>query len=151
MLLRFRVAASSPQCKCNALILQLHPRLLFEHMPPCSLSLAALNGYVYRSLPGLTMCKNDKVSWHLSGLGSEPDIHSLYFYGNRFLYRQTRRDSISVFPHISHTVIMEPDSMGKTHARTHIHTRTHACTHRSTHTFLSANLITLLALFVTLW
>ncbi|XP_030228157.1 ceruloplasmin isoform X2 [Gadus morhua] len=72
----------------------------------------ALNGYVYRSLPGLTMCKNDKVSWHLSGLGSEPDIHSLYFYGNRFLYRQTRRDSISVFPHISHTVIMEPDSMG---------------------------------------
>ncbi|CAL8396368.1 unnamed protein product [Boreogadus saida] len=72
----------------------------------------ALNGYVYRSLPGLTMCKNDKVSWHLSGLGSETDIHSLYFYGNRFLFRQTRRDSISVFPHISHTVVMEPDSMG---------------------------------------
>ncbi|CAL8306226.1 unnamed protein product [Lota lota] len=72
----------------------------------------AINGYVYRSLPGLTMCKGDKVSWHLSGLGSELDIHSLYFYGNRFLYRQTRRDSISVLPHISHTVIMEPDSMG---------------------------------------
>ncbi|CAL8256930.1 unnamed protein product [Merluccius merluccius] len=73
----------------------------------------AINGLVFRSLPGLTMCMGDKVSWHMSGLGSELDIHSLYFYGNRFLYRQTRRDSISVFPHISHTVTMEPDSMGQ--------------------------------------
>ncbi|XP_069377584.1 ceruloplasmin isoform X2 [Paralichthys olivaceus] len=72
----------------------------------------AINGFVYRNLPGLTMCKGDKVTWHLSGLGSESDINSLYFQGNRFLYRQNRRDSISVFPHISHTVTMEPDSMG---------------------------------------
>ncbi|XP_071342581.1 ceruloplasmin isoform X2 [Trachinotus anak] len=73
----------------------------------------AINGFVYRNLPGLTMCKGDKVTWHLSGLGSETDINSLYFEGNRFLYRQNRRDSISVFPHISHTVTMEPDSMGQ--------------------------------------
>uniref|UniRef100_A0A667XP72 ferroxidase n=1 Tax=Myripristis murdjan TaxID=586833 RepID=A0A667XP72_9TELE len=73
----------------------------------------AINGFLYRNLPGLTMCKGDKVSWHLSGLGSEPDIHSLYFNGNRFIYRQNRRDSISLFPHISHTVTMEPDSMGE--------------------------------------
>uniref|UniRef100_A0A3B5B2E7 Hephaestin n=1 Tax=Stegastes partitus TaxID=144197 RepID=A0A3B5B2E7_9TELE len=73
----------------------------------------ALNGFVYRNLPGLTMCKGDKVTWHLSGLGSEADVNSLYFQGNRFLYRQNRRDSISVFPHISHTVTMEPDSMGQ--------------------------------------
>uniref|UniRef100_H2VCE2 Ceruloplasmin n=1 Tax=Takifugu rubripes TaxID=31033 RepID=H2VCE2_TAKRU len=48
----------------------------------------AINGFVFRSLPGLTM-------W------------------NRFIYLQNRRDSISVFPHISHTVTMEPDSMGQ--------------------------------------
>ncbi|MCQ4172051.1 hypothetical protein, partial [Hafnia paralvei] len=29
----------------------------------------AINGFVYRNLPGLTMCKGDKVTWHLSGLG----------------------------------------------------------------------------------
>ncbi len=75
-------------------------------------SVLAINGFVYRNLPGLTMCKGDKVTWHLSGLGSESDINSLYFEGNRFIYRQNRRDSISVFPHISHTVTMEPDSMG---------------------------------------
>lgn len=73
----------------------------------------AINGFVYNNLPGLTMCKGDKVSWHLSGLGSELDIISLYFQGNRFIYQQNRRDTISVFPHISHTITMEPDSMGQ--------------------------------------
>ncbi|XP_016425126.1 ceruloplasmin [Sinocyclocheilus rhinocerous] len=73
----------------------------------------SLNGYMYGNLKGLSMCKGDKVSWHLSGLGSEVDIHGLYFEGNRFLYKDTRRDTINVFPHISHTVIMEPDSMGQ--------------------------------------
>ncbi|KAM4629444.1 ceruloplasmin isoform 2-T2 [Polymixia lowei] len=73
----------------------------------------AINGFVYRNVPGLSMCKGNRVTWHLSGLGSETDIHSLYFHGNRFLYHQTRRDSISVFPHISHTVTMEPDSIGQ--------------------------------------
>ncbi|MEQ2183318.1 hypothetical protein GOODEAATRI_031534 [Goodea atripinnis] len=73
----------------------------------------AINGFVYRNLPGLSMCKGDKTTWHLSGLGSETDVISLYFQGNRFLYRQNRKDTISVFPHISHTVTMEPDSMGQ--------------------------------------
>uniref|UniRef100_A0A3P9KBJ3 ferroxidase n=1 Tax=Oryzias latipes TaxID=8090 RepID=A0A3P9KBJ3_ORYLA len=73
----------------------------------------AINGFVYNNLPGLTMCKGDKVSWHLSALGSETDIISLYFQGNRFIYRQNRQDTISVFPHISHTVTMEPDSIGQ--------------------------------------
>ncbi|KAM9848846.1 ceruloplasmin [Aulostomus maculatus] len=73
----------------------------------------ALNGFVYRNLPGLTMCKGNKVTWHLSGLGSETDINSLSFKGNRFIFRQNRRNSISVFPHISHTVTMEPDSIGQ--------------------------------------
>ncbi|XP_068176427.1 ceruloplasmin isoform X2 [Antennarius striatus] len=72
----------------------------------------AINGFIYSNLPNLTMCKGDKVSWHLSGLGSENDINSLYFQGNRFIYRQNRRDSISVLPHISHTVTMEPDTIG---------------------------------------
>lgn len=75
-------------------------------------SFLAINGFVFRNLKGLTMCKGNKVTWHLSGLGSELDINSLYFQGNRFIYLQNRRDSISVFPHISHTVTMEPDSTG---------------------------------------
>lgn len=84
----------------------------YQHFPIHSSVTIAINGYMYGNLPGLTMCKGDKVSWHLSGLGSEADIHGLYFEGNRFIYRQTRKDVMNVFPHISHTVTMEPDSMG---------------------------------------
>ncbi|XP_034036689.1 ceruloplasmin-like [Thalassophryne amazonica] len=73
----------------------------------------AINGFVYRNLPGLTMCKGDKVTWHLSGLGTELNIHSLHFQGNRFIYRQNRRDAITLTSHISHTVTMEPDSMSR--------------------------------------
>ncbi|XP_028855794.1 ceruloplasmin [Denticeps clupeoides] len=72
----------------------------------------AMNGFLYGNLPGLSMCKNDKVSWHLYGLGSSLDIHGIYFEGNRFLYKSTRRDVLNLFPHISETVVMEPDSMG---------------------------------------
>ncbi|XP_036371952.1 ceruloplasmin [Megalops cyprinoides] len=73
----------------------------------------SINGYMYGNLRGLTMCKGETVSWHLSGLGTEVDIHGLFFQGNRFTVQETRRDTINLFPHISHTVIMEPDSMGE--------------------------------------
>ncbi|KAL4630784.1 ceruloplasmin [Arapaima gigas] len=72
----------------------------------------SINGIMYGNLKGLSMCKSDKVSWHLTGLGSEVDIHSMYFQGNRFTFRGTRRDAVNLFPHISHTVIMTPDSIG---------------------------------------
>lgn len=91
------------------------------HVSHLCLSAPAINGFVYRNLPGLTMCKGAKVTWHLSGLGTETDVNSFYFHGNSFIYRQNRRDTISVFPHISHTVTMEPDSMGEppSHSQTH--------------------------------
>ncbi|KAJ0065372.1 hypothetical protein NL108_007568 [Boleophthalmus pectinirostris] len=73
----------------------------------------SINGFVYRNVPGLSMCKGEKVTWHLSALGSEHDLNTLHFEGNRFLFRQNRKDTISVFPHVSHTVTMEPDSMGQ--------------------------------------
>uniref|UniRef100_A0A8C9TB37 ferroxidase n=1 Tax=Scleropages formosus TaxID=113540 RepID=A0A8C9TB37_SCLFO len=72
----------------------------------------SINGYMYGNLKGLNMCKGDTVSWHLSGLGSEVDIHGMYFQGNRFTIQGTRRDAVNLFPHISHTVIMNPDSIG---------------------------------------
>ncbi|MBN3311297.1 CERU protein, partial [Amia calva] len=73
----------------------------------------SINGYMYGNLQGLKMCKGDKVSWHLSGLGSEADIHGIYFKGNTFTTKGTRRDVVNLFPHVSQTVIMEPDAMGE--------------------------------------
>ncbi|XP_028650392.1 ceruloplasmin [Erpetoichthys calabaricus] len=73
----------------------------------------SINGYMFGNLPGLNMCKGEKVSWHITGLGTEVDIHSIFFQGNTFLMKGMRRDVVSVFPHTSETVIMEPDALGR--------------------------------------
>uniref|UniRef100_A0AAR2KCK3 Coagulation factor VIII, procoagulant component n=1 Tax=Pygocentrus nattereri TaxID=42514 RepID=A0AAR2KCK3_PYGNA len=39
-----------------------------------------INGYINSTLPGLKLClKSPVVSWHLIGLGSTPDIHTIQF------------------------------------------------------------------------
>ncbi|NXR67710.1 HPHL1 protein, partial [Rhadina sibilatrix] len=72
----------------------------------------AVNGYLYGNLPGLTMCKNDKVSWHLIGLGSHYDMHGVHFQGNTIDLRGTTRDGLALFPHLSATALMQPDRVG---------------------------------------
>ncbi|XP_059820600.1 ferroxidase HEPHL1-like isoform X2 [Hypanus sabinus] len=72
----------------------------------------AINGYMFGNLPGLVMCKGDKVSWHLIGLGSEIDMHGVYFQGNTIQVRGTNRDVYNLFPHTSATVFMQPDDVG---------------------------------------
>ena len=42
----------------------------------------SINGYVYGNLPGLEMCLGDRVAWHVFSLGTETDMHTLYFHGN---------------------------------------------------------------------
>uniref|UniRef100_W5M0L7 Ceruloplasmin n=1 Tax=Lepisosteus oculatus TaxID=7918 RepID=W5M0L7_LEPOC len=73
----------------------------------------SINGYMYGNLKGLKMCLGDKVSWHLYGLGSEVDMHGIFFNGNTFITKGTRRDVVNLFPHISQTLIMQPDAIGE--------------------------------------
>nr|XP_057943945.1 ferroxidase HEPHL1 isoform X2 [Doryrhamphus excisus] len=70
----------------------------------------AVNGYMYGNLPGLDMCAGDKVMWYTFGLGTEVDMHSVYFKGNTFKKQGTTRDTISLFPHTTATVEMEPNT-----------------------------------------
>ncbi|XP_027747661.1 ceruloplasmin isoform X3 [Empidonax traillii] len=72
----------------------------------------SINGYMYGNQPGLEMCKGSVVSWHLMGLGSEVDVHGIYFSGNTFVTKGTRRDTANLFPHTVLTAIMKPDSEG---------------------------------------
>ncbi|XP_030071954.1 ceruloplasmin [Microcaecilia unicolor] len=72
----------------------------------------SINGYMYGNQPGLDMCKRDSVVWHLIGLGSEVDMHGIHFSGNTFLNKGTRRDTVSLFPHTSLSVVMTPDTEG---------------------------------------
>ncbi|KAF7464647.1 hypothetical protein GHT09_006339 [Marmota monax] len=72
----------------------------------------AINGYMYGNQPGLSMCKKDRVSWHLIGMGTDTDMHGVYFQGNTIHLRGTHRDSLTLFPHVSTTVFMQPDHAG---------------------------------------
>ncbi|NXB50509.1 HPHL1 protein, partial [Leucopsar rothschildi] len=72
----------------------------------------AVNGYLYGNLPGLAMCKNDKVSWHLIGLGSHYDMHGVHFQGNTIDLSGMTRDGLALFPHLSGTALMQPDRVG---------------------------------------
>lgn len=77
-----------------------------------SLLLQAVNGLMYGNLPGLEMCSGDKVQWYTFGLGTEVDIHGVYFEGNTFKKQSTTRDTLSLFPHTTATVAMQPDTPG---------------------------------------
>ncbi len=68
---------------------------------------------MYGNLPGLDLCNGEHVMWHILGLGTEVDIHGVYFEGNTFRRDGMNRDTLSVFPHTAVTVSMTPDNNGK--------------------------------------
>ncbi|XP_062950422.1 ferroxidase HEPHL1 [Cynocephalus volans] len=72
----------------------------------------AINGYMYGNQPGLNMCKTDRVSWHMIGMGTDTDMHGVYFQGNTIHLRGTHRDSLALFPHMATTAFMQPDHAG---------------------------------------
>ncbi|KAM3834220.1 ceruloplasmin [Vipera latastei] len=72
----------------------------------------SINGYMYGNQKGLEMCLGEIVSWHLISLGTEVDIHGIYFSGNTFVTEGTRKDTANLFPHTSATAVMKPDSEG---------------------------------------
>ncbi|XP_029304278.1 hephaestin-like protein 1 [Cottoperca gobio] len=72
----------------------------------------AVNGRMYGNLQGLEMCAGDKVGWYTFGLGTEVDIHGVYFEGNTFNKQSTTRDTVSLFPHTTATATMQPNTPG---------------------------------------
>ncbi|XP_014392935.1 PREDICTED: ceruloplasmin-like isoform X2 [Myotis brandtii] len=72
----------------------------------------SINGYMYGNLPGLDMCLGDNISWHVLSVGSQQDLHGIYFSGNTFISAGERGDTTALFPHTSKTLLMTPDSTG---------------------------------------
>uniref|UniRef100_A0A8C7JNY9 ferroxidase n=1 Tax=Oncorhynchus kisutch TaxID=8019 RepID=A0A8C7JNY9_ONCKI len=72
----------------------------------------AVNGFMYGNLPGLEMCSGDRVFWYTFGLGTEVDIHGVYWEGNTFQRHGTTRDTLSLFPHTTAAVSMLPHTPG---------------------------------------
>ncbi|XP_059121063.1 ceruloplasmin [Peromyscus eremicus] len=58
----------------------------------------SLNGYTFGSLPGLSMCAEDRVKWYLFGMGNEIDVHAAFFHGQALTSKNYRTDTINLFP-----------------------------------------------------
>ncbi len=83
---------------------------------------------MYGNLPGLEMNKGSKVRWHLMGLGTEMDMHGIYFQGNTF---QNREQIVTRWA-CSHTLQSQcPCNRCQWSVRLSIYTHTH--THTTKH------------------
>ncbi|NXP43379.1 FA8 factor, partial [Heliornis fulica] len=60
--------------------------------------LHTINGYINGSLPGLTLCLKKQVHWHVIGLGTGPEVHSIFFEAHTFLVRGHRLSSLEISP-----------------------------------------------------
>ncbi|KAM5221720.1 coagulation factor VIII [Ctenodactylus gundi] len=57
-----------------------------------------INGYVNRSLPGLIGCHRKSIYWHVIGVGTTPEVHSIFLEGHTFLVRNHRQASLEISP-----------------------------------------------------
>ncbi|XP_021390197.3 coagulation factor VIII [Lonchura striata] len=74
--------------------------------------LHTINGYINGSLPGLTLCLKKQVHWYVIGLGSGPEVHSIFFEGHTFLVRSHRLSSLEISPATYLTAQTTPGTAG---------------------------------------
>ncbi|XP_068919849.1 coagulation factor VIII [Petaurus breviceps papuanus] len=57
-----------------------------------------INGYVNGSLPDLLVCHRKLVHWHVIGMGTAPEVHSIFLENHTFLVRNHRLTSLEISP-----------------------------------------------------
>ncbi|KAG7335254.1 hypothetical protein KOW79_001850 [Hemibagrus wyckioides] len=73
-----------------------------------------INGYVNSTLKGLKICqKSPEVSWHLIGLGTTPDIHTIQFQDHTLKVMDHRRVTVEMTPMTFSTALLKPYAEGK--------------------------------------
>ncbi|KAF5893336.1 coagulation factor VIII-like, partial [Clarias magur] len=73
-----------------------------------------INGYINSTLKGLKLCqKSSEVSWHLIGLGSTPDIHTIQFQDHTLKVMDHRRVTVEMTPMTFTTALLNPYAVGK--------------------------------------
>ncbi|KAK7922408.1 hypothetical protein WMY93_009310 [Mugilogobius chulae] len=72
-----------------------------------------INGYINSTLPGLTLCHGrGNVFWHLIGVGTAPDIHSIHFHDHTLQVLSHRKVTVEITPMTFITAEMNPTSIG---------------------------------------
>ncbi|KAJ3587510.1 hypothetical protein NHX12_011107 [Muraenolepis orangiensis] len=72
-----------------------------------------INGYINSTLPGLTMCqKRSSVVWHLIGVGTAPEIHSIQFQDHSLQVMSHRKITMEMTPMTFTMAEMKPSTQG---------------------------------------
>ncbi|KAK6486843.1 coagulation factor V [Huso huso] len=74
--------------------------------------LYSINGYVNGSLPELSICAYDPVSWHLIGMSSEPELFSIHFNGQVLEHSGHKVSAVSLITASSTTANMTANHLG---------------------------------------
>ncbi|XP_062381158.1 coagulation factor VIII [Sardina pilchardus] len=86
-----------------------------------------INGHFNSSLPGLTLCQGyDVVSWHLIGVGTSPEIHSIQFQEYSLQVMKHRKVSLDMAPMTFTTALMRPMANGTFQISCRIHSHKNA-------------------------
>ncbi|XP_068596525.1 coagulation factor VIII [Brachionichthys hirsutus] len=73
-----------------------------------------INGYVNSTLPGLIMCQGrTQVTWHLIGMGTAPEIHSIQFQHHSLEVLSHRKVTMEVTPMTFISAEMRPAIVGR--------------------------------------
>ncbi|NWQ88348.1 FA8 factor, partial [Burhinus bistriatus] len=83
-----------------------------QPLPHNRTELHTINGYINGSLPGLTLCLKKLVHWHVIGLGTGPEVHSIFFEAHTFLVRSHRLSSLEISPATYLTAQTMPGTAG---------------------------------------
>ncbi|XP_031718703.1 coagulation factor VIII [Anarrhichthys ocellatus] len=85
-----------------------------------------INGYINSTLPGLTMCQSRKhVFWHLIGIGTTPEIHSIQFQDHTLQVLTHRKVTVEMTPMTFITAEMRPVTLGRFLMSCQIHAHRH--------------------------
>ncbi|XP_039975064.1 coagulation factor VIII [Xiphias gladius] len=73
-----------------------------------------INGYINSTLPGLTLCQSrNHMSWHLIGVGTAPEIHSIKFQDHTLQVLTHRKVTMEMTPMTFITAEMRPVTVGR--------------------------------------
>ncbi|XP_003508322.1 coagulation factor V [Cricetulus griseus] len=72
-----------------------------------------VNGFVNRTMPDITVCAHDHVSWHLIGMSSGPELFSIHFNGQVLEQNQHKVSTITLVSATSTTANMTVSPEGR--------------------------------------
>ncbi|RXM96455.1 E3 ubiquitin-protein ligase MARCH3 [Acipenser ruthenus] len=85
----------------------------------------SINGFVNSTLTGLKMCQKKKAHWHLIGMGTAPEIHSVRFHGHTLLVQNHRKVSFDMTPMTFATAQLTAVNTGRFLISCQIHAHQH--------------------------